>query len=413
MNDKAFQPRRHPHRKTLPKPTATAAALSRHLQGFFCNIPDPRIERTRAHHLADILMIGILAVIAGAKGWEDIENYGDSKLPWLEEFLELPNGIPCADTFRRTFERIDPVAFEQGFRDWIETLVTSLGAQVIAIDGKTLKGSYDRGTKTPSVQMVSAWATKHRLVLGQLKVSDKSNEITAIPALLEVLEVSGCIVTIDAMGTQTDIARRICKADADYVLALKANHPTLYLQLKDWFAQAHARHFADIAHSYDKRVEAGHHRLEKRQVWSVPVSALPKLHGAADWQDLQSVVMVIRERRLWNKTTREVQFYLTSLPSEAGALGQAIRQHWSIENGLHWCLDVSFGEDACRVRTGHAPQNLSLLRRLALNALGQEQSCRRSMRQKSNRAAMDDNYMLTVLMACLPDVGNKNEPVCQ
>lgn len=160
-------------------------------------------------------------------------------------------------------------------------------------------------------------------------------------------------------------------------------------------------------------MEAGHHRLETRQVWSVPVSALPQLHGQADWQDLSSVVMVIRERRLWNKTTREVQFYLSSLPSEARALGQAVRQHWGIENELHWRLDVSFGEDACRIRTGHAPQNLSLLRRLALNALGQERSCRRSMRQKSNRAGMDDNYMLTVLMACLPEAESRNEPIFQ
>ncbi|UFP97079.1 ISAs1 family transposase [Gloeobacter morelensis MG652769] len=397
----------------MPRPTASAAALSRHLLGFFCNIPDPRVERIRAHHLTDILMIAILAVIAGARGWEDIENYGDSKQHWLAQFLELPGGIPCADTFRRTFERIDPVAFEQSFRAWVQTLVCSLGAQVIAIDGKTLKGSYERGTKTAALQMVSAWASEHRLTLGQLKVSDKSNEITAIPALLEVLEVCGCIVTIDAMGTQTEIAGCIRKAKADYVLALKANHPTLYQQVKDWFAQAQAQQFVDIAHSYDQRVEAGHHRLERRQVWSVPVSALPKLHGAADWQDLKSVVMVVRERRLWNKTTREVQFYLSSLLSEARVLGQAIRRHWGIENALHWRLDVSFGEDACRIRTGHAPQNLSLLRRLALNALGQEQSCRRSTRQKSNRAAMDDNYMLTVLIACLPEAGSKNEPVCQ
>jgi predicted transposase YbfD/YdcC len=185
------------------------------------------------------------------------------------------------------------------------------------------------------------------------------------------------------------------------------------LKIKDWFTEAQARQFADVAHSYDQRVEAGHHRLERRQVWSVPVSALPKLHGQVDWQGLQCIVMVERTRRLWNKTTRQVQLYLSSLPSEARALACAVRQHWGVENGLHWELDVSFGEDACRVRRGHAPENLSLLRRLAVNALGQEQSARRSLRHKSNRAAMDDNYMLTVLRACLPKADCNSEPVCQ
>ena len=203
------------------------------------------------------------------------------------------------------------------------------------------------------------------------------------------------------MGTQIAIASQISNAKADYVLALKGNHPTLHGQVKNWFEQQLSQGFEAISHSYDERIETGHHRTEKRQVWCVPISQLPTLHNQDNWVGLKCVVMVVRVRHLWNQTTREVQFYLTSLDCDARKLGQAIRLHWSVENGLHWTLDVTFNEDACRVRTGHAPQNLSLLRRIALNALNLEQSLKRSNRQKSNRAAMNNNYMLTILAACL------------
>ena len=215
------------------------------------------------------------------------------------------------------------------------------------------------------------------------------------------------------MGTQTAIASQIYQAKADYVLSLKANHPTLYTQVKAWFATAQAQGFEGMKVSVDKRTESGHHRIETRQVFCVPVTQLPPLHQQQDWLGLQSVVMVVRTRQLWNKTTLEVQFYLTSLESNASKVGRAIRLHWGIENELHWTLDVTFAEDACRVRSAHAPQNLSLLRRIALNALNREQSFRRSTRQKSNRAAMDDDYMLKVLAACLPQTHSNSEPVCQ
>lgn len=381
---------------------ANTTALTAKMELVFSDIKDPRVERTRVHLLTDILIIGILSVIAGGRGWEDMENYGQSKYDWLKEFLDLSWGIPSADTFRRVFERINPKVFEQCFRRWIESVVETVGAQVIPIDGKTLKGSYDRGQGKSALHLVSAWSSEYRLVLGQVKVADKSNEITAIPALLELLDITGCIITIDAMGTQTAIASQIFNAKADYILALKANHPTLHMQVKDWFEQRLIQGFEGITNSYDERIEKGHHRTEKRQVWCVPISELPPLHNHSDWLGLKCVVMVIRVRHLWNKTTREVQFYLTSLDCDARKLGQAIRLHWGIENGLHWTLDVTFNEDACRVRTGHAPQNLSLLRRMALNALNLEQSFKRSNRQKSNRAAMDNNYMLTILAACLP-----------
>ena len=402
-----------PQQASRPSHPASVSEVSEHLQGYFSEIEDPRVERSRAHELMSILMISILAVIAGAKGWEDIETYGLSKQAWLGKFLALPNGIPCPDTFRRVFERIDPQAFERCFQRWVSSLVNKLGAQVIPIDGKTVKGSYDREQQKTALHVVSAWASEHRLVLGQVKVADKSNEITAIPALLELLDLAGCIITIDAMGTQTAIATQIYQAKADYVLALKANHPTLYGQVKAWFETAQAQGFEGIEVRVEKLTESGHHRIETRQVFCVPVTQLPPLHQQEAWMGLQTVVMVVRTRQLWNKTTEQVQFYLTSLESDAAKVGRAIRLHWGIENELHWTLDVTFAEDNCRVRSAHAPQNLSLLRRIALNALNREQSFRRSTRQKSNRAAMDDDYMLKVLAACLPDANCNSEPVCQ
>jgi predicted transposase YbfD/YdcC len=401
-----------PNNSLIKSPKAlnigNATALTEKMESIFGDIKDPRVKRKRVHLFTDILIIAILSVIAGAKGWEDMQNYGLSKYDWLSEFLKLPEGIPCPDTFRRVFvraaspkeKRINPKVFEQCFRRWVESIVETTGAQVIPIDGKTLRGSYDRTLEKTALHLVSAWSSQHRLVLGQVKVADKSNEITAIPALLELLDIAGSIITIDAMGTQTAIASQIFNAKADYILALKANHPTLHGQVKSWFEQQLLQGFEGIIHSFDERVEKGHHRTEKRQIWCVPVSQLPPLHNHLDWAGLKCVVMVVRVRHLWNKTTREVQFYLTSLDCDACKLGQAIRLHWSVENGLHWTLDVTFNEDACRVRTGHAPQNLSLLRRIALNALNLEQSFKRSTRQKSNRAAMDNNYMLTILAAC-------------
>lgn len=392
---------------------AQASELTEKMALVFAQIKDPRVARTRVHVLTDILIIGILSVIAGGNGWEDMENYGVSKGEWLEQFLALPGGIPSADTFRRVFERINPKVFEQCFRRWIESIVEVAGAQVIPIDGKTLKGSYDREQGKSALHLVSAWSSEYRLVLGQVKVADKSNEITAIPALLELLDMAGCIITIDAMGTQTAIASQIFHAQADYILALKGNHPTLYGQVKNWFEQQLSHGFEGTLYSYDQRVERGHHRTEKRSCWCVPLSQLPTLHHQNDWVGLQCVVMVVRVRHLWNKTTREVQFYLTSLSCNAERVAQAIRLHWGIENSLHWTLDVTWNEDACRVRTGHGPQNLALLRRLALNALNLEQSYQRSNRQKSHRAAMDNNYMLTVLAGCLFPHDDASRPCCQ
>jgi predicted transposase YbfD/YdcC len=391
--------------------TLSAGALSQKLQACFSGIDDPRVERTRDHELSDILIIAVLSVIAGGNGWEDMELYGLSKQAWLATFLALPNGIPSPDTFRRVFERIKPSQFERAFEQWVRLLVNDLGVQVIAIDGKGVNGSYDRESGKKALHLVSAWATDHRLVLAQMKVQDKSNEITAIPALLELLDIAGCIVTLDAMGTQKTIAAQIYQAEADYILSLKANHPKLFAGVEQWFdTQRAAQTLPPAAAS---KIESGHHRTEIRQVWAIPIGQLPPLHQANQWVGLQTIVIVERTRHLWNKTTHEIQFYLCSLPADSPRIASAIRQHWGIENSQHWVLDVTFGEDACRVRSLHSPHNLALLRRLALNALNRETDGKRSLRQKSKRAAMNDAYMLKVLAAALPQPNEIPEPSCQ
>ena len=397
----------------LPTPRAVPleiSALSQGLVNCFKSVADPRVERGQLHHLSDILIIAILSTLAGGQGWEAMELYGSSKQAWLSTFLALPNGIPSPDTFRRVIECIHPKQMEAAFERWVGTLVTDLGVQVLAIDGKKLRGSYDRNNRKKCLYLVSAWAADHRLVLGQTKVRDKSNEITAVPALLELLDIAGCIVTLDAMGTQKTIAAQIQGAKADYILCLKKNHPTLFHQVQTWFETALAEN--TLPKSAEYRVESGHHRIEKRQVWTIPLSALPALYEADGWVGLRTIVIVERTRRLWNKTTHEIQFYLSSLPADDPRIGSAIRQHWGIENSQHWVLDVTFGEDACRVRSMHGPQNLAVLRRFALNALNRESTAqKRSLLQKTQLAAMSDDYMVKVLVAALPGLSQSSSPI--
>lgn len=260
--------------ETSFRPSIGSFEITRKFSAYFTQVKDPRVEKTRLHSLTNIITISILAVIAGAEGWEDIEEYGVNKKEWLETFLEFPFGIPSPDTFRRVFERINPKEFEQCFQMWIQSLVEKLGVEVVAIDGKALKGSSDRKSQLKALHLVSAWSKEHRLVLGQTKVSAESNEITAIPALLEMLDISGCIITIDAMGTQKSIAKKIIEADADYVLSLKDNHPTLHQQVKNWFETAQSLGFKDVDVNISQRVEKGHHRIENRKVYTVPVSQI-------------------------------------------------------------------------------------------------------------------------------------------
>lgn len=366
----------------------------------FQSLKDPRKRKGVEHNFLSIVLIAILATIGGATGWEDIELYGESHQTWLATFLDLKHGVPHADTYRRVFANIAPEALQECFLGWVKQIVEATGAQVIPIDGKTLKGSYDRGTRQSALHMVSAWASENRLMLGQVKVESKTNEIKAIPALLNLLDLTGCIITIDAMGTQTEIAQQIVNKGADYVLCLKANHPTLWNQVRTWFEQSHQNGFEGIEHSYEARVEAAHHRRETRKVWAVPLSAMGDLYQISQWAGINTIVMVSRVRQLWNKTTREVMFYLSSLPCDAGMIGRAIRAHWGIENRLHWVLDVTFREDASRIRKGHGAENFSFLRRMAISFLNQETS-KRSLRQKTKRAAMSPDYMLDVLTAAI------------
>ena len=373
------------------------------LEKHFGGLEDPRVERTRVHLLIDIIAIALMAVLSGADGWVAIETYGKAKHQWLRTFLALPNGIPSHDTFARVFARLDPEALEASFQEWVASIISALDAEVVAVDGKCLRGSYDREGGTKALQLVSAWASAHQLVLGQCAVGSKSNEITAIPTLLEQLDLSGTIVSIDAMGTQTAIATQIQSQQADYILALKGNHPTLMKQAQAWFELVDSDHpseGAESSHTHYQATESGHHRIESRTLWQVPSRQVFSEQQHQKWPALQSLVVVRTRRHLWDKDSSQVRFFLSSLDVDARTFARFVRQHWGIENQLHWCLDVVFREDASRIRKDHAPRNISVLRRLALNLLRQEPSPA-SLTMKRYRAGLDDQFMLDILSAGL------------
>lgn len=361
----------------------------------FKAVEDPRIERSKEHLLIDILTIAILAVICGADGWVGIETYGKAKHKWLETFLALPNGIPSHDTFARVFAQLEPEQLQACFLSWVRSVCRMTEGEVIAIDGKTVRRSYDAGKGKGAIHMVSAWASQNRLVLGQRKVDDKSNEITAIPELLKVLDLHGCIVTIDAMGTQKAIANQITAQGGDYVLALKGNQGNLFEDVQQIFEQAQANDFEGIEHDFYETLDAGHGRIEKRRCWSL--GQVEWLIDAEKWTGFTSIAMVEALRQWEGETSREVRYYISSLAPDAQCLAEAIRTHWSIENPLHWVLDVAFREDECRIRSGHAPENFALLRHLALSALNQEKTANVGVKNKRLRAGWDDNYLLKVL----------------
>ncbi len=309
----------------------------------------------------------------------------------METFLDLPHGIPSHDTFGRVFSLLDPQELRNSFLDWVSSITKKLALELIHVDGKTARGSYDREGKLKALHSVSAWSSDHGLVLAQEKVDSKSNEITAVPLVLKLLNLKGAVVTLDAMGTQREIAAQIKQAEGEYVLALKGNQGKLSQQVEDWFKQAQAKNWQGIEFSYYQTVETGHHRIETRQVWAVPVSQLPPLHRQSQWVGLSTVVMVRSRRQLWNKTTTKVRFYISSLEAVAQRHNRVIRSHWSIENSLHWVLDVTFNEDASRIRQGHAAENLGLLRRLSVNLLKREPS-KQSLKMKRYKAGMDNNF---------------------
>jgi predicted transposase YbfD/YdcC len=364
----------------------------------FASLQDPRMERTKLHQLLDILVIAICAVICGADDWVEVELFGNAKLAWLRTFLELANGIPSHDTFGRVFAHLNPEQFQQCFLAWIQAVSEITGGQVVAIDGKVLRGSCNRVLGKAGIDMVSAWATANHLVLGQVKVDDKSNEITAIPKLLQVLEIAGCIVTIDAIGCQTEIAATIVALDADYVLAVKENQGHLYEDIKGLFDAAQAVNFKDVPHDYAKTTDKGHGRLEIRQCWTIADAALVTyLRNYAGWRNLRTIVKVVSERRVNGATTVEARYFISSLAGDAPQVLKAVRGHWGIENSLHWVLDIAFDEDHHRVRKDNGPANFAVLRHIALNLLKQEKSLKVGIKAKRLKAGWDEPYLLKVL----------------
>lgn len=361
----------------------------------FKNIEDPRIDRGKLHNLMDIIAIAICAVICGADTWEDIELFGEAKHEWLKQFLELPNGIPSHDTFGRVFSIISPVEFQRSFLNWIKAISESIEREVVAIDGKTSRRSYDRGKGKGAIHMVSAWATANRVVLGQVKTEDKSNEITAIPELLDILALKGCIVTIDAMGCQKTISAGIIEKEADYVLALKGNQGTLHEDIKLFFEDAKETGFKGIRHDFHETIDGDHGRIETRRYYTI--SDIEWLEGKADWKGLKSIGMVESEREIGEKVTKEIRYYISSLPGNAKQFGDAVRRHWGIENSLHWVLDVAFREDECRIRKGYAAENFAVLRHIALNLVRQEKSIKRGVKGKRLKAGWDNDYLGKIL----------------
>jgi predicted transposase YbfD/YdcC len=361
----------------------------------FADLPDPRVDRTRRHELLDITTIAICALICGADGWVQVELFGKAKQAWFGSFLKLPHGIPSHDTFGRVFEMLDPVAFERCFMAWVQRLCEDLAGEVVPIDGKTIRRSLDRAAQKGPLHLVSAWAAHSGLTLGQVATEDKSNEITAIPQLLKLLDIRGATVTIDAMGTQTDIAQQIVDQEGDYVLAVKDNQPKLHQDVQRLMEEVRTATEPGVCDMHET-VEKDHGRLEVRRVWCTHrVDWLRQPHR---WTKLASVALVESERTVGGQTTTEHRYCISSLEKpSAKRMGQVIRQHWSIENAMHWVLDVAFDEDRGRVRRGHGPRNLALLRKIALNLLKQESTAKVGIKSKRLKAGWDRQYLLRVL----------------
>ena len=366
-------------------PHSPDSFFSKHLD----YIKDPRRHNTR-HFLYDIILIAICAIICGADCWTQVAEYGRSKLDWFNEFLELPNGIPSHDTFGRLFAKIDPEGFNGFFTSWVQELSESLKGKTVAIDGKTLRGSHDKINSGSPIHLVSAWVSDVRLVLGQVKTNEKSNEITAIPELIKNLALKGAIVTIDAMGCQKKIAETIVDAEADYILQVKDNQKNLHEDIALFFQDTENGPLDTV-----ETVDKDHGRIEIRRYYTTDdIGWLP---GKNDWKGIKSICMAVRERDVNGKISIESSYFISSLENHASDIAKSIREHWGIENGLHWCLDVAFREDHCRVRKDHAPENFGTLRHIAINLLKREKSLKGGIQTKRLKAAWDNDYLLNVL----------------
>lgn len=362
--------------------------MSTSLIEHFSRLEDPRIERHKIYPLIEIVFLSISAVLAGCEGWEAIVEFGKTKISWLRKFLPFSAGIPVDDTVARVMSRVSPKGLQNCFISWTQSVCEVTSGEVIPLDGKTVRRSFNRGSKQNAIHMVSAWASTNGVILGQVKTEEKSNEITAMPALLELLDVKGCLVTTDAMGCQTEIAKKIIDKGADYVLAVKGNQPHLYEDVRNYFKETDLS--AVEKPVFHEEIDCGHGRIETRRYWAC--ANLSCLRDASKWEGLESFVKVEALREVDGKKSVEHRFYISSLEADAKKLGNAIRMHWGIENKVHWVLDLTFREDESRIRRGDAAENMSVLRRLALNLLKQEASSQKSLKQKRMKAGWDDSY---------------------
>ena len=374
------------------------AGISGSIVEHFGSIQDPRLERTRLHKLSDILVIAICAIICHADSWEEVEAYGRAKEAWLRTFLSLEYGIPSHDTFNRVFAHLDARQFEACFINWVSAVAEITAGQVVALDGKLPRGSRDGAIGKGAIDIVSAWATENQIALGQVKVNDKTNEITAIPELLSMLELSGCIVTIDAIGCQTEIVKQIViEKDADYAIALKENQGRLYEDVVLLFKDLEQSNYTAYTFEYAETFNQGHGRHEKRECWTISdPEVLKYLRGFEKWEKLRTVSCIRSYRNQAGHESVEDRYHIASLTG-AKRLLTAVRSHWGIENRLHWTLDIAFDEDQCRVRKNNGPENFAILRHIALNLLKQEQTSKHSIKAKRLQAAWDNSYLLKVL----------------
>jgi predicted transposase YbfD/YdcC len=365
----------------------------------FSNVTDIRSKQGRRHALIDIITIAIIGVICGADDWVSIELVGKAKKKWLRTFLDLRHGIPSHDTFGKVFAWLDPEEFQACFMEWIRDIATMTAGQVIAIDGKTIRRSHDRANGKGPIHLVNAWASQNELVIGQRKVESKSNEITAIPELLNLLDVQGCIVTIDAIGTQKEIAKQIRAQKADYVLAVKGNQGVLHDCIQSMFADDRKEGFRASPFIHARTVNKGHGRIEIRNCW---ITNDPEYLDYADpdkkWEGLRSIVIIEGIRRTGARETKKLRYFISSLEPDAAQMLSHVRAHWGVENQLHWSLDVVFREDENRARKGNAQENLAIMRKIALNLLRKEKSQKCGAKGKRLICAMDQDYLLKVLL---------------
>jgi predicted transposase YbfD/YdcC len=362
----------------------------------FSPLDDPRIDRKKLHKLIDIIVLSVSAVASGADGWEAIEDFGKEKLDWLRKFVPLENGVPSHDCIAYVLSRVSPHQFRECFMSWTQAVMKEVDGEVIAVDGKTARGSHDRKNKRNPLHMVSAWACQNRLVLGQEATQEKSNEITAIPKLLALLELKGCIVTIDAMGCQRAIAEQIIDQNGDYVLGLKGNQGKLHEAVEDFFTAADANQFSEVAHDDLEEVDKDHGRLEIRRYWIT--EELRTLPDTLSWKGLRSIGMVERECLQGDTRTVERRYFINSIPAKADRFARAVRGHWGVENPLHWRLDVVFGDDASRIRKGNGPAIMTSIRHLCMN-LFESESSSMSLAKKRRKAAWNDDYRAKVIFS--------------